>query len=46
MNNRFLDIYKIVMEYEGGYVNHPKILVVRLTRVFLDGRILTGKDGN
>ena len=23
MNNRFLDIYKIVMEYEGGYVNHP-----------------------
>jgi lysozyme family protein len=23
MNNRFLDIYRIVMEYEGGYVNHP-----------------------
>ncbi len=23
MNKRFLDIYRIVMEYEGGYVNHP-----------------------
>jgi len=23
MDKRFLDIYKIVMEYEGGYVNHP-----------------------
>jgi lysozyme family protein len=23
MTNRFLDIYRIVMEYEGGYVNHP-----------------------
>ena len=23
MSNRFLDIYRIVMEYEGGYVNHP-----------------------
>jgi lysozyme family protein len=23
MNKRFLDIYAIVMEYEGGHVNHP-----------------------
>jgi lysozyme family protein len=23
MSGRFLDIYKIVIEYEGGYVNHP-----------------------
>jgi lysozyme family protein len=23
MNKRFLDAYAIVMEYEGGYVNHP-----------------------
>ncbi len=23
MNNRFLNVYEIVMEYEGGYVNHP-----------------------